>query len=104
MMTIALKKAPLQQFTVLLNNQRCEIRLYYCGFTDDLFVDLKLNDRIILQGVKAENGNRIVRYKYLGFSGDLIFIDSQGNDNPVYTGFGDRWDLYYMTEEELSNG
>lgn len=102
MMTISLKKKKLQSFTITIDNQRFGIRLYYCEFTDDLFFDLDVDEVTKIRGIKVFNGNLLVRYKYLKVNGDFVFADSQGNDDPVYTGFGDRWNLYYVTEDELN--
>ena len=46
--------------------------------------------------------NRIVRDTYLGFLGDLAFFDLQGEDDPYYTGLGDRWVLGYLTTADLA--
>ncbi|HFX7230513.1 TPA: hypothetical protein ACIFST_000048 [Citrobacter farmeri] len=43
----------------------------------------------------------MVRYKYLGFSGDLVFLDNAGQLDPSYEGLGGRFVLYYIEESEL---
>jgi hypothetical protein len=43
-----------------------------------LYMDLSVNNTPVFQGVPCLYGNKMVRYAYLGFKGDLVFIDSQG--------------------------
>ncbi|MGV1221569.1 phage baseplate plug family protein [Klebsiella pneumoniae] len=43
----------------------------------------------------------LVRYKYLGFSGDLVFVDSKGTADPYYDEIGTRFKLYYATSSEV---
>ncbi|EOH6202493.1 hypothetical protein [Citrobacter sp. 50677481] len=43
----------------------------------------------------------MVRYRYLGFSGDLVFLDNAGQLDPSYEGLGGRFVLYYIEESEL---
>jgi hypothetical protein len=38
----------------------------------------------------------LVREAYLGFTGDLTFIDAEGADDPQYSGLGSRWQLVYI--------
>jgi hypothetical protein len=44
---------------------------------------------------------RIVRSLYLGFSGDLCFLDTQGSTDPVYTGLGTRYQFLYLEKQDL---
>lgn len=64
-------------------------------------MDLYLNEKPVMQGVVCLNCNKMVRYKYLGFSGDLVFVDTQGANDPVYDEIGTRYKLYYLTADEL---
>ena len=59
---------------------------------------------MIVCGVLCENLNRIVRSLYLGFSGDFVFFDTQGGNDPqdpIYTGLGSRFVLVYLTPSDL---
>lgn len=87
-----------QTLQVLLGGQACTIEVYQEAY--GLFVDLYVNNGLIIAGVIAENLNRIVRNAYLGFLGDLAFIDTQGTSDPVYTGLGGRYLLMYLTETD----
>jgi len=37
----------------------------------------------------------------LGFLGDLFFFDTQGSNDPTYTGLADRYLLAFLTQAEL---
>ena len=88
---------PNQTFQVPLSGQACTLNVYQLQY--GLFVDLFVGNSLIVAGVIAENENRIVRDSYLGFVGDLAFIDAQAaggeGSDPVYTGLGTRYLLIY---------
>lgn len=98
MQIVPLQALPSQTVSVALNNQACQINVYTLGPTEypHLFMDLLVNDTLIVGGVICQNANPIVRDAYLGFIGDLAFFDLQGEDDPVYTGLGSRWVLGYI--------
>lgn len=102
MLIIPTLPVPAQEFSVSLNNQPCQMRLYQ--LRTGLYIDLFVNDELIIGGVICQNLNRIVRSLYLGFQGDLMFIDSEGSGDPEYTGLGSRYNLAYLTAEEVLNG
>lgn len=64
-------------------------------------MDLTVNGDPILQGVPCLYANKIVRYKYLGFRGDLFFLDNEGQSDPQWNELADRFPLYFITEAEL---
>lgn len=96
---IPLEPVPSQTLTVSLNDQTCQILVYQK--LSGLYLNLSVNNALIIGGVLCENLNRIVRNTYLGFIGDLVFVDSQGNSDPVFTGLGDRFNLAYLPPDEL---
>lgn len=100
MLIIPTQPAPSQLFTVQLNGQTCQINIDQKFY--GLFLDLYVNNTLIIGGVICQNVNRIVRSVYLGFDGDVFFLDQQGNTDPVYTGLGTRYVLCYMTAAELA--
>lgn len=100
MQAIPLNAIPNQTLTVGLDGQACQIDVFQKE--GKVFVNLYVNDREVVLGVLAENRNRIVRDAYLGFSGDLAFIDTQGADDPNYLGLGARFVLFYMTAAEVA--
>lgn len=102
MMTIPLQETPNQSLTVQLGSQSVSINVYQMAY--GLFVDVYVNNALIVAGVIAENLNRIVRSLYLGFVGDLAFVDTQGASDPIYTGLGTRYQLVYLEESDLPAG
>jgi hypothetical protein len=101
-LVIPLQAVPSQAVTVTLNNQACLIQVRQTS--TGLFINLFVNDILIIGGVLCENLNVIVRSVYLGFVGDLAFYDTQGTTDPVYTGLGGRYVLEYFTPSELPAG
>jgi hypothetical protein len=100
MLIVPLQPVPNQAVRVQLAGQDCQINVYTkIGY---LFVDVLVSNVVVVAGVVAENLNRIVRSTYLGFTGDLAFIDNEGSADPVYTGLGSRFSLAYVTAEEMS--
>lgn len=83
-----------QAVSVQLGQQNCQINVYQKP--TGLYIDLYVDNALIIGGVIAENRNWIVRSTYLGFSGDLFFLDNQGTDDPNYTGLGTRFSLIYQ--------
>lgn len=99
---VPLRPLPNQTVQAQLGGQACTINVYQLEY--GLFVDLFVAQQAIIVGVIAENYNRIVRSLYLGFSGDLVFVDTQGAADPVYTGLGSRYLLAYVPADELPAG
>lgn len=100
MQTITLQAIKAQEMTVRLGDQSVTLRIYQRS--TGLYIDIGVADLWIAQGVICLNGNRLVRYPYLGFSGELFFADTKGSDDPTYNGLGDRFQLFYATADEMS--
>jgi hypothetical protein len=100
MLIVPLQAIPNQTVTTTLNSQVTQLNVYqtYNG----LFIDIYLENTLIVGGVICENQNRIIRSAYLGYSGDFAFLDVQGSNDPDYTGLGTRYFLAYLTETELA--
>lgn len=67
-----------------------------------MFVDINVNGVDVVTGVIARDVVPLVCREYAGFSGNLVFIDTQGNGDPVYDGLGSRYSLVYLTAEEYA--
>lgn len=101
MITIPLQAIPAQAFDVSLGGQPCRITLYQKG--DYFYMDLTANNVTVVQGRMVLNSVWIVRYAYLGLSGDLFMCDTMGtNDGPTYDGLGSRYQLYYADAREIA--
>jgi hypothetical protein len=93
--TIPLTPVASQTFTVLLGNQNCKINIYQ--LSTGLFFDLNVGGNDIVNSMICLNLVGLVRETYLGFKGQLAFVDTKGNDDPVYTGLGSRFQLVYTS-------
>lgn len=101
MQIVPTRDVPNQNLQIQLAEQPCSLNVYQLAY--GLFVDVYINGvaEPIIAGVLAHNLDRIVRSVYLGFSGDLVFIDMQGSQDPIYTGLGTRYLLVYLDEADL---
>lgn len=99
MQIIPLVATPSQTLTVLLDGQYTQLNVYDKFY--GLFMDVYVNNVLIIGGVICQNLNRIVRSAYLGFVGDFVFFDNQGMSDPVYTGLGSQYSLVYLEEADL---
>jgi hypothetical protein len=100
--TVPLQATPSQTLTTTLGGQGCQLNVYQKS--TGLFMDVIVNNVLIIGGVVCENLNRIVRSAYLGFIGDFVFLDTQGTSDPTYTGLGSRYVLIYLTAADLAAG
>ena len=82
---------PYQQTTVILNGQRCRIRIQQ--LSDGVFLWLWVNNAPVKMGVICQNNVYLIKNNH--FIGDLYFSDFAGFDNPDYLEFGSRFKLIY---------
>lgn len=99
MMVVPLNATPAQAFKVTLNKQDCELRI--SQKSTGIFMDVIVNNVLIIGGVLCLDRTLIVRDAYLGYSGDLFFVDTQGATDPVWTGLGSRYLLVSVAPGEL---
>ena len=95
MQIIPLTPVASQNFTIQLSNQNCEINLNQKS--TGLFFDLFIDGNPIVQSMLCLNRVGLVAEAYLGFTGQLVFIDTQGTDDPSYQSLGSRFLLTYWT-------
>ena len=99
MFSVPLISTASQQFSVVLAQQNCQITIYQKR--SNLYFDLTVNDISIVRTRMCRNGVRVIRQTYQGFIGDFMFVDTQKNDDPLYTGLGSRWLLIYLEASDL---
>ncbi|WP_454813763.1 phage baseplate plug family protein [Labrys neptuniae] len=99
MQIVPLQSVPNQAISILLGGQNCQINVYTKA--GGLYLDLYVDNVLIVGGVACQNLNRIVRSTYLGFVGDLGFIDNQGTSDPSYDGLGARYSLAYLEPSDF---
>ena len=100
MLAIPLNAVPSQNLNVTLDGQLCQLSVYQKN--SGLYINVSINNVLIIGGVLCLDRNRIVRDAYLGFVGDLGFIDTQGTNDPTYDGLGDRYQLIYLEAADLA--
>ena len=100
MQIVPLQSTPSQIVTITLGGQVCQIdvRTRRTG----LFLDLYVGGALVIAGALCQDRNPIVRSVYLGFVGDLMFIDTQGASDPTYDGIGSRYVLTYLTAADFT--
>ncbi|TDN54897.1 hypothetical protein EC843_101956 [Buttiauxella sp. JUb87] len=99
MLAISIEPQKSQSISVSLDGQQCVIRMIQRE--SFIYMDFTVNGNPIMQGVPCLYGNKMVGYSYLGFKGDLVFLDSDGQQDPHWDGLGKRHILYYIEESEL---
>lgn len=99
MQTIPLQSVPSQSLSVLLSGQNCQINVYQKS--TGLYLDLSINNAPLLSTVLCRDRVKLVRQPYLGFVGDLAFVDTQGLSDPDYTGLAGRFALVYLDAADL---
>jgi len=100
MIPIPLSAVPSQTFSTVLANQDCQIALRQNGA--NMYFDLTVDGGPIVTARIVRNKQRLLLdAQYLGFVGDFIFNDTQGDTQPTYTGLNARYVLYYMEAADL---
>lgn len=96
--SIALSRIPLvavpsQTLATQLGQQSCRIAVFQKS--TGLYLNLYAGGKAIALGVLCRDRVWLVRDAYLGFTGDLCFIDTRGTQDPDYTGLADRFELVW---------
>lgn len=99
MQIIPIQAAPAQSVKANLNGQNCRLLIQQKLY--GVFLDLYVDEALLVGGAICQDRNRIVRSAYLGFSGDLMFQDTMGIDDPTVDGLGSRFQLVYLTPNEV---
>lgn len=99
MLKIPLSPVPAQSLKVKLNGQNCEMRVYYrFGST---YLDLTVGGVVVVTGAICRDRQNIIQIAQNAFSGVLFFMDMLGESDPLYSGFGERWRLFFKAANEL---
>ncbi len=97
---VTLQPVASQQVQTVLGGQQCQIAVYVKN--QCMFLDMMVNGTQVIYAVQCKNLVSLIPTAYLGFVGWLMFIDTQGSEDPKYTGLGSRWQLLYLTEGDLT--
>lgn len=95
---VPLQSKPAQSVNIILGGQSCKIVLHQRS--TGLFLDLYIDDTPVILSRLCHDRTKIIRHEYLGFAGDLFFVDTQGLNDPEYTLLGSRYLLAYVAEGE----
>lgn len=112
---IPVQAVPSQTLLTFVSNQATQINLHAkniwvpvnSGIVTDppvfeernpIFMDVYLNNAPVVSSVLCRNNTKIIRDSYLGYIGDFAFQDTIGDEDPVYTGLGSRWQLIYWPD------
>ena len=102
---VSLSAVASQTLSINLGGQACQIAVYTLGLGTDatMFMDLSVGGVVIFTAKICRNeAQMLLGSKYLGFKGDLMFIDLQGDTDPAYALLGVRYQLLYITAAELT--
>jgi hypothetical protein len=104
MMNVPLSALPSQVVSVTLGGQWCRLKVYQR--TTGMFVDVYVNDKLILGGALLRDRVLVLRDAYFDFVGDLMMIDSQGTTDPFYSAsepsIGSRFVLVYLEAADFA--
>lgn len=92
--TIPLTAVPAQTLSVTLGGQRCTITV--SQRSTGLYADVAVAGTMVIAGMICRDRVPLKRSSYIGFVGNLAFIDTQGVQDPDYTGLGGRYKLVYL--------
>lgn len=92
---VPLSQDPTQSAAITLGGQAVQYSLRQNGA--NMYFDLLLADQtpILLAMVCRNVTNLLADRLYAPFVGSMYFEDTQGDTQPVYTGLGTRYLLYY---------
>lgn len=100
MLAIPLIQTPSQILNVPIGTGVFQINVYQKS--TGVYIDVLQSGTLLIGGVLCLDRNLIFRGSYLGFPGDLAFVDNQANNDPDYTGFGTRYQLVYLDDNDLA--
>lgn len=95
MQLIPLQAVPSQTLAVTLARQPAQIAVRQNG--DAMFFDLLIGTTPIVRSrICLDRARMLLGVRYRGFVGDFAFVDTQGRNNPNYSGLGSRFQLFYL--------
>jgi len=99
MLVVPVAALPNQTLNVALGGQSVTLHLFQRR--TGLFLDLYVNNALVLGGMIARDRTMFVRDAYWDFVGDLAFFDTEGTSDPTYDGLGGRYLLAYLEAADL---
>ena len=96
MIIVPLSAVPSQIVNTTVASQNCKIAVYTLGSSNSLYFDLSIKGKAIINCALCHDRVKLVQLSYLGLIGDFCFVDTQGTQDPIYTGIGSRYLLAYL--------
>lgn len=108
MMEVPLRAVPAQSLAVVLGGQSISLRIFARDWQgeDRVYCDVAVDGVWMWQGRICHAGASLKAYPYVGFKGDLRFVDMRGNaksqepQSIQWQSLGERWRLVWGTEQE----
>lgn len=87
------RPVPSQRLFTTVGGQGVTITLRQMGGYQ--YFNLEINGKKLCDSVLITDRTLLLRAPYLGFSGDFLSVDTQGEDFPAFTGWGNRFLLMW---------
>lgn len=104
MMNVPLTAAPSQVVNATLGGQSCTLKVYQR--TTGMFIDVCVDDALILGGALLRDRVLVLRDAYFDFVGDLMMVDTQGTADPFFSAsepsIGSRFALIYVEAADFA--
>lgn len=90
-----------QEFYAILGGQNFTLRIVSQG--ERTYLDAKIGDDYVIRGALCHDRVSLRQFRTRKMEGDFYFVDILGNENPYYTGFGSRFYLVWVSEDQALN-
>lgn len=90
---IPIKKTPNQSFSIVIEEKNVDFSLYFRNL--NMYCDIIIDGEYQAKGLICKNLSSLLQYSKK-LKGDLMFVDVDGDEDPYYFGFCDRWWLVYV--------
>jgi hypothetical protein len=104
-LSIPLSAVPSQTLDISPANQPTTLTLTTRYSSEEqaykLFLDIAVNGADIISGVICRDRVMLIQLAYLGYQGDFVFVDTQSETDPVYTGLGVQYLLFYLFPQDI---
>lgn len=86
-------------FQIILADQNCDFRIVQR--LGKIFCDMSLDGSYVWKGLLCQDRNPLKHFRAQRFSGNLVFVDLEGTEDPYYQAFGGRFKLYYYSDDTV---
>lgn len=90
------------EFSIVLNGQNCVLGIRQLG--GRLYMTLSVDQQTIFENELCCNKRLMPVFETPLFTGKFRWTDSLGSNHPAYPGLGARYQLSYLTSEEVNAG